>query len=62
MVIVTTALAVGLNANVNSVIHFLKKNVRSKKGVIFTLPGIPGSFWGVYIGHLVNGESLLFLF
>jgi len=62
VVIGTTALAVGLNANVNSVIHFLKKNVRSKKGVIFTLPGIPGSFWGVYIGHLVNGESLLFLF
>ena len=39
----------------------LKKNVRLKKVVVFTLPGIPGSFLGAYIGHLVNGESLLFL-
>ncbi len=61
VVIGTTALAVGLNAYVNSVVHFLKKNVRSKKGVISTLPGIPGPFLGAYIGHLVNGESLLFL-
>jgi len=51
-----------LNAYVNSVMHFLKRNVRSKRGVVFTLPGIPGSFLGTYIGHLVNGESLLFLF
>jgi uncharacterized membrane protein YfcA len=42
--------------------HFLKKNVRLKKGVVFTLLGILGSFLGDYIGHLVNGESLLFLF
>jgi len=62
VVIGTTALAVGLNAYVNSVMHFLKRNVRLKKGVVFTLPGIPGSFLGAYIGHLVNGESLLFLF
>jgi len=40
----------------------LKKNVRLKKVVVFTLPGIPGSFLGAYIGHLVNGESLLSLF
>ena len=58
----TTALAVGLNAYVNSVMHFLRKNVRLKRGVVFTLPGIPGSFLGACIGHLVNGESLLFLF
>ena len=58
----TTALAVGLNAYVNSVMHFLRKNVRLKKGVVFTLLGIPGSFLGTHIGHPVNGESLLFLF
>jgi len=58
----TTALAVGLNAYVNSVMHFLRKNFRLKRGVVFTLPGIPGSFLGACIGHLVNGESLLFLF
>jgi len=40
----------------------LKKNVRLKKGVVFTLPGIPGSFLGAYVGHPVNGESLLFTF
>jgi len=51
-----------LNAYVNSVMHLLKKNVRLKKGVVFTLPGILGSFLGAYIDHLVNGESLLFLF
>ncbi len=62
VVIGTTALAVGLNAYVNSIMHFMKKNVRLKKGVIFTLPGVVGSFLGAYIGHLVNGESLLFLF
>jgi len=42
--------------------HFLKKNIRLKKGVVFTLPGIPGSFLGAHIGHPVNGESLVFLF
>ncbi|MFP3300445.1 MAG: sulfite exporter TauE/SafE family protein [Thermoplasmatales archaeon] len=51
-----------MNAYVNSVMHFLKRNVRSKRGIVFTLPGIPGSFLGARIGHLVNGESLLFLF
>ena len=50
-----------MNAYVNSVMQCLKKNVRLKKGVVFTLLGIPGSFLGAYIGHLVNGESLLFL-
>jgi len=54
MVIGTTAVAVGLNAYVNSVMHFLK-NVRLKKGVVFTLPGIPSSLLGACIGHLVNG-------
>jgi len=51
----TAALAVGLNAYVNSVMHFLKRNVRLKKEVVLTLPGIPGSFLGAYLGHLVNG-------
>lgn len=62
VVIGTTALAVGLNAYINSIMHFAKKNVKLKKGVVFTLPGVLGSFLGAFIGHLVNGSSLLFLF
>ncbi len=62
IVIGTTALAVGLNAYINSIMHFAKRNVKLKKGVVFTLPGVIGSFLGAYIGHLVNGSSLLFLF
>lgn len=62
LVIGTTAMAVGLNAYINSYMHFRKKNIRIKKGVVFTVPGVAGSFLGAYVGHIVNGTSLLFLF
>ncbi|MGC8574665.1 MAG: sulfite exporter TauE/SafE family protein [Thermoplasmata archaeon] len=62
LVIGTTAMAVGLNAYINSYMHFRKKNIKIKKGVVFTIPGVAGSFLGAYVGHIVNGTSLLFLF
>lgn len=62
LVIGTTAMAVGLNAYINSYMHFRKKNIRIRKGVVFTIPGVFGSFLGAYVGHIVNGTSLLFLF
>ncbi len=62
LVIGTTALAVGLNAYINSFMHFKKGDVKVKQGILFTVPGIVGSFIGASIGLLVHGSSLLFFF
>jgi len=62
LVIGTTALAVGLNAYINSFMHFKKGDVKVKQGILFTIPGIIGSFIGASVGLLVHGSSLLFFF
>lgn len=58
----TTALAVGLNAYINSYMHWRKGNVRVLEGVIFTIPGVLGDILGAYISHLMSGALILFLF
>jgi hypothetical protein len=46
----TTALAVGLNAYINSLIHLKKKNVDLKTGAVFAAAGLAGSAAGAYLG------------
>ncbi|BDC18978.1 sulfite exporter TauE/SafE family protein [Acidianus sp. HS-5] len=58
----TTALAVGLNAYINSYMHFRKGNVRLPEGIMFTIPGIAGAIVGGYVSHITPGQSLLFFF
>ncbi|WP_338603810.1 sulfite exporter TauE/SafE family protein [Sulfolobus tengchongensis] len=58
----TTALAVGLNAYINSYMHFRKGNVRVMEGVVFTIPGVIGDVLGAYLSHLMSGAIILFLF
>ncbi|ARM75667.1 sulfite exporter TauE/SafE family protein [Acidianus manzaensis] len=58
----TTALAVGLNAYINSYMHFKKGNVRVKEGILFSIPGVVGALIGAYISHITPGQSLLFFF
>jgi uncharacterized membrane protein YfcA len=58
----TTALAVGLNAYINSYIHFRKGNVRVPQGIMFTLPGLVGVFVGTTLDKITPGSSLLFFF
>ncbi|AWR94614.1 sulfite exporter TauE/SafE family protein [Acidianus brierleyi] len=58
----TTALAVGLNAYINSYIHFKKGNVKVPQGIMFTLPGLVGVFAGTTLDKITPGNSLLFFF
>ncbi len=58
----TTALAVGLNAYINSYMHFRKGNVRLPEGIMFSIPGVFGAIVGGYASHITPGESLLFFF
>jgi len=58
----TTALAVGLNAYINSYIHFKKGNVKIPQGIMFTLPGLLGVFVGTTLDKITPGNSLLFFF
>ncbi|QXJ31538.1 sulfite exporter TauE/SafE family protein [Saccharolobus shibatae] len=58
----TTALAVGINAYINSYMHFKRGNVRVSEGIIFTIPGIIGDIIGAYLSHLMSGALILFLF
>jgi len=58
----TTALAVGLNAYINSYMHFKKGNVRVGPGIVFTVPGIVGAFVGTELDKITPGQSLLFFF
>lgn len=62
LVIGTTALAVGLNAYINAFIHLKKGNVKILEGIIFTLPGILGTYIGARLGLIIHGSLLLFLF
>ncbi|MEM0074107.1 MAG: sulfite exporter TauE/SafE family protein [Thermoplasmatales archaeon] len=58
----TTALAVGVNAYLNLVPHALKKNVKYRQGILFTIPGIVGVLAGSELGLLTPGNFLLFFF
>lgn len=58
----TTALAVGLNAYVNSYMHWRRGNVRLLEGIFFAIPGVLGDILGVYASHLTQGALILFLF
>jgi len=58
----TTALAVGLNAYVNSYMHVRKHNVAPRIGGIFAGVGLVGSLIGAYLGHITPGSSLLLYF
>jgi uncharacterized membrane protein YfcA len=57
----TTALAVGVNAYINSYMHMRKKNVAVKAGGLFAGIGVIGSLLGAYLGHITPGTSLLTL-
>ncbi len=58
----TTALAVGINAYINSYMHLRKRNVAPKVGTLFAGVGLIGALLGTYLGHITPGESLLFYF
>ncbi|MFP3231199.1 MAG: sulfite exporter TauE/SafE family protein [Acidilobus sp.] len=58
----TTALAVGINAYINSYMHLRKKNVAPKVGTVFAGVGLIGALLGTYLGHITPGESLLLYF
>ncbi len=58
----TTALAVGINAYINSYMHLRKKNVAIKVGGLFAVPGVVGSLLGAFLGLITPGSSLLTYF
>ena len=58
----TTALAVGLNAYINSYMHLRKHNVAPRVGGIFAGVGLIGALIGAYLGHITPGTRLLFYF
>jgi len=56
----TTALAVGINAYINSYMHLRKRNVAPRVGALFAGVGLIGALLGAYLGHITPGESLLY--
>ena len=58
----TTALAVGINAYINSYMHFRRKNVAIRVGGLFAFIGVFGSLLGAYLGRITPGTALLSLF
>ena len=58
----TTALAVGMNAYINSYMHLRKRNVAPKVGGIFAGVGLVGALLGTYLGHITPGTKLLLYF
>ncbi|MEZ0248005.1 MAG: sulfite exporter TauE/SafE family protein [Thermoproteus sp.] len=58
----TTALAVGINAYINSYMHFRRKNIAPRVGAVFAAVGLAGSLIGAYLGHITPGTSLLTYF
>jgi len=58
----TTALAVGINAYINSYMHLRKRNVAPKVGTLFAGVGLIGALLGTYLGHITPGGSLLLYF
>ncbi len=58
----TTALAVGINAYINSYMHFRKRNVAIRVGGLFAIIGVFGSLLGAYLGRITPGTDLLTYF
>jgi uncharacterized membrane protein YfcA len=58
----TTALAVGVNAYINSYMHLKKRNVAPRIGVIFAGVGLIGSLVGAFMGRITPGGDLLTYF
>ena len=58
----TTALAVGLNAYINSYMHLRRRNVAPRVGGIFAGVGVVGALIGAYLGHITPGTRLLIYF
>ena len=58
----TTALAVGVNAYINSYMHMRKRNVAIRAGGLFAGVGVIGSLLGAYLGHITPGTKLLTYF
>jgi uncharacterized membrane protein YfcA len=58
----TTALAVGLNAYINSYMHLRRHNVSPRVGGIFAGVGVIGTLIGAYLGHITPGTDLLIYF
>lgn len=58
----TTALAVGVNAYINSISHMRHSNVDLKIGAFFSIVGVAGVLIGTTIGLITNSDSLLVLF
>ncbi|MGC9208286.1 MAG: sulfite exporter TauE/SafE family protein [Nitrososphaeria archaeon] len=58
----TTALAVGINAYLNSYMHLRKRNVAVRVGSLFAGVGVIGSLLGAYLGRITPGRSLLMYF
>ncbi|WP_069807485.1 sulfite exporter TauE/SafE family protein [Vulcanisaeta thermophila] len=58
----TTALAVGLNAYINSYMHLRRRNVAPRVGGLFAGVGLVGSLIGAYLGHVTPGTDLLTYF
>lgn len=58
----TSAFAVGIIAFVNLFYHKRNGNVKFKKGIFFTLPGIAGTIIGAQLGLWTSSENLLVFF
>jgi len=58
----SSAMAVGLNALINSIYHLRRRNLSARVGALFAAFGVLGSIVGAYIGHLVSGAVLLAAF
>ena len=57
----TSALAVVVNALINLLYHKKKSHVYFKKGILFAIPGVIGTFIGSQLGLLTPANSLLIL-
>lgn len=60
---ISTSLAiVGSNALAGFVAHWRQHQVRLRIGVVFGLAGTVGAFAGTWLGHILPGREILFLF
>lgn len=62
LVIGTTAFAVAINAFINLFPHWRAGHVKWLAAVAFAVPGVVGTLVGSYLGKMMDGKALLFLF
>lgn len=62
VVIGTSAFAVAVSAYVNFIPHARAGHVRWKTAAFFAIPGAIGAYFGSFVGKLIPGNQLLFLF